>query len=143
MGLLRIFLLLSTTLFCGIPFSTHAESLTDRQAITDTMDNFYHWDHKGGADFAKRSLAESVRYNRISKEGEHISYSVDFAYKGKGVNAYIPYIVELDIYGNMAVVKSVHHYDEKRSYLKAFVLHKLAQGWRITNVSWGKITPEK
>lgn len=138
MTLLRMFLLLSI-----MPFYTHAASLTDRQKITSAMDNFYQWDYTGKKEFAEKSLAHSVLYNRVSKEGKHISYAVQFQWEGKGVDAYKSYITGLDIYGDMAVVKAIHHYQEKGAYLKAFVLHKLAQGWRITHVSWGEITPEK
>jgi hypothetical protein len=138
MTIFRILLLLSI-----IPFYTHAESLTDRQKIINAMGYFHQWDFTGSKELAEKSVEKSVRYNRVSKEGKHISYTPDFEWKGKGVDAYLPIIIGLDIYGGMAVVRVVHHHEEKGRYLKAIIFHKLAEGWRITNVSWGKITPEK
>jgi hypothetical protein len=126
-----------------IPFHLEAETLTDRQQISQTMKSFYQWDHTGGIDNANKSFAASVLYNRIGEQGNHITYTPNFDYKGAGENAYLPIIVDMDIYGKMALVRSVHHYEGKGRYLKAFVLHKLQQGWRITNVSWGKLTPHE
>lgn len=136
MAIIRLLLLLVIA-----SFPAFADS--DREEIAQVMADFQQWDHLGGVERAKKSLAKTVRYNYVDKEGKHVSYTVDFAYQGKGKAAYKPYIVALDIYGNMAVVKAIHHYNNEQAYLKAFVLHKLAQGWQITNVSWGQITPDK
>jgi len=130
-------------LLCLLPFYASAEALTDRQRINQVMDSFYQWDHTGGTHNAENSLAHTVRYNRLDEGGKHIAYSIDFNYEGKGKNAYQHFIAGLDIYGKMAVVRSIHYHAGKGSYLKTFILHKLTQGWRITNVSWGKITPEE
>ena len=123
------------------PFFTSANIDGDRDQIVELMKHFHQWDQTGGKERMSTIFAEDVRYNRVDEQGNFIGYSVDPDYKGRGKDAYIPFIIELDIYGNMAIVKTLHHYPAKGSYIKAFVLHQLKSGWRITNVSWGAITP--
>jgi hypothetical protein len=134
----KLFILILIT----ISFSTTAQPLSDRQQIVDTMEVFHQWDYTGKKEFAEKSLASSVKYHKIGKEGDHISYSVDFDWKGKGVDAYNSYITGLDIFGNIAIVKAIHYHQEKGQYVKVFILHKLKQGWRITSVAWGKYSPD-
>lgn len=114
----------------------------DRTEVVDVMQSFYQWDMEGGAEIAKAIFSQSAKYNRVDQNKKHIAYSVDPTWTGKGKDAYKPYIVGLEIFGNMAIVRSLHHYDKRGAYTKVFILHKLVDGWQITNVSWGAITPE-
>ncbi len=117
----------------------------DRSAIIAAIDCFTTWDLEGGtAQSVEPCLAKDVMYQRVNQKGELIRYTPDFAYEGKGKSDYVPYVTELEIFGGLAIVKvHKHRGAPNKAYMKALILYKLAEGWRITNVIWGDITPEQ
>ena len=136
----HILIILTTSLLLGF---SHAYA-SDRTEITEAIDCFVNWDREGGtAETVKPCVSEKVQYQRVNDQGELILYTPDFKFEGKGLDDYVPYLTELEIFGNMAIVKThKHRTAPKPTYMKAFILYKLKDGWRITNVVWGGITPE-
>ena len=131
-----------------LPLGAHADdhagqALNDRATILAAIECFTKWDLEGGTEESVAPcLSKDVVYQRVNQNGELIRYTPGFAYDGKGKNDYVPYITELEIFGNMAIVKvHKHRTPPNNAYMKAFVLYDLAEGWRITNVVWGGITP--
>lgn len=122
-----------------------AEASTDREQIVDAINCFITWDREGGdADSVAPCMSKDVVYQRVNDEGELLRYTPGFDYEGKGLDDYVPYITETEIFGNMAMVKTHKHRAAPKSpYMKAFILYRLKDGWRITNVVWGGITPQK
>jgi len=116
----------------------------DRATILAAIECFTKWDLEGGAaQSVAPCLAKDVVYQRVNQKGELIRYTPGFDYEGKGKTDYVPYITELEIFGNMSLVKvHKHRVAPQTPYMKAFVLYNLADGWRITNVIWGGITPQ-
>ncbi|MEM9314751.1 MAG: hypothetical protein AAGA95_09000 [Pseudomonadota bacterium] len=122
-----------------------AHAATDREQVLAAIDCFITWDREGGdAESVAPCLSTDVVYQRVNDRGELLRYTPGFDYQGKGLDDYVPYITEAEIFGNMAIVKTHKHRSApKRPYMKAFILYRLREGWRITNVVWGGITPER
>lgn len=122
-----------------------AQAATDREEIISAINCFIDWDREGGtAETLAPCVVADVVYQRVNAEGELIRYTPGFDYDGKGIDDYVPYITETEIFGNMAMVKTHKHREPPGNpYMKAFILYRLKEGWRITNVVWGGITPAK
>ena len=119
--------------------------LSDRAQIIAAVACFTNWDREGGnAESVAPCIYEKVAYQRVNDKGELLVYTPEFESEGKGIDDYTPYVTELEIFGNMAIVKThKHRAAPKWPYMKAAILYKLKDGWLITNVVWGGITPEK
>ena len=138
--------LLSLSLLFMISQNTYAADYSsDRADIVAAIQCFTNWDLNGGNDESvEPCIDKQVVYQRVNLKGELIRYTPAFEYEGKGADDYVPYITELEIFGNMAIVKThKHRATPNKPYMKAFILYRLAEGWRITNVVWGGVTPEK
>lgn len=134
--------ILSVTLI--LLLSMNSALASDRSDIVAAIDCFISWDREGGTpETVKPCVSDKVQYQRVNDQGELILYTPDFNFDGKGLDDYVPYVTGLEIFGNMAIVKThKHRAAPKYAYMKAFILYKLNDGWRITNVVWGGITPE-
>ena len=137
--------IVALALLLALPATASAQALTDREQIIAAIDCFITWDREGGdAESVAPCLSRDVVYQRVNDSGELIRYTPGFDYEGKGLDDYVPYITEAEIFGNMAIVKThKHRQAPKSAYMKAFILYRLKEGWRIANVVWGGITPEK
>jgi len=124
--------------------SMNLAQASDRSEITAAIDCFMSWDREGGTpESVQPCVSDKVQYQRVNDQGELIVYTPDFNFDGKGLDDYVPYVTALEIFGNLAMVKThKHRAAPKTAYMKAFILYKLKDGWRITNVIWGGITPE-
>lgn len=138
-------LILLTGLF-SVLSSQQALASDDREQISQVMQCFSKWDIDGGtAAEAEKCISPDVRYQRNDK-GEIKAYTPDLNWKGKGKEALEAHLLDINVYNDMAVVTVLNRYNpgvDERHFVKTFILYKLKQGWRITNVVWGKRTPEK
>jgi hypothetical protein len=137
-----------STLVLGLAlFAPAAAADSDREQIKAAMECFYQWDLYGGAERSSKCIADSVLYHRIDENGAHSYGTPDLdSDTGKGADAVIHNLVDIDIYNDMAVVTSLHRYQPespRNTYMKSIVLYKLAEGWRIANVVWGRVSHEK
>lgn len=114
------------------------DTLSDREEINQVMITFFKWDTEGGVVSAENSLSKTALYHFVNDKGQHETFPADFDFKGKGKDAPEHDIVDIDIYDNMAVVTVLLRY-KKNTYMKTFILYKLLQGWRITNLAWGSL----
>lgn len=139
----RIIATAACLLLSNVTLAAHGS--TDREEIIAAINCFTTWDLEGGnAASVAPCMSQDVVYQRVNDKGELIRYTPGFDYEGKGRDDYVPYITETEIFGNLAIVKTHKHRDAPKSpYMKAFLLYKLKDGWRITNVVWGSITPAK
>ncbi|MFK8031214.1 MAG: hypothetical protein AB8G18_13345 [Gammaproteobacteria bacterium] len=134
-----ILLILSALAFTP---TVHAD--TDREEIKEAMECFYKWDLYGGKENSSRCIADNVLYHRVDQDGKH-AYSTPKldGTSGKGEGALKHKLVDINIYNDMAVVTSLHLYQPespRNTYMKHLVLYKLADGWRVSSVSWGRVT---
>lgn len=119
-----------------------AQESSDRAQINETMQSFFKWDLEGGVDNANKALSKTVLYHRINDKGQHATNTPNFDWEGKGKDAHQHNIVDIDIYNDMAVVTALLRYNPqspRNTYMKTFILYKLSQGWRVTNVTWGRV----
>ncbi|WOJ97675.1 hypothetical protein R0137_03655 [Congregibacter brevis] len=124
--------------------TAQAQTLSDREAIKAAMECFYQWDLYGGKENSSKCISDTVIYHRIDENGGHaFGTPVLDNDSGKGADALIHNLVDIDIYNDMAVVTSLHRYQPeapRNTYVKNLVLFKLAEGWRISSVAWGRVT---
>jgi len=125
--------------------TAHAD--TDREQIKAAMECFYQWDLYGGKENSSKCIADNVQYHRVTQEGEHSfgTPTLDSP-TGKGEGTLVHNLVDIDVYNDMAVVTSLHRYmpdSPRNTYMKTLVLYKLKEGWRISSVSWGRVTPDQ
>lgn len=136
---------LAAVLMLGLTLVTvNAHAETDREQIKAAMECFYQWDLHGGEENSSKCISDTVLYHRIDDKGAH-SYGTPTldSDTGKGADAVIHHLIDIDIYNDMAIVTSLHRYQPeapRNTYVKSFVLFKLAEGWRITNAAWGRVT---
>ena len=134
------------TLVVAILLANLSWASNDRTEIHQAMQCFFQWDLNGGtAEEAQKCILENVQYQRIVDGNLDIG-SPGLEFKGKGADAHRFNILNIDIYNDVAFVNALLRYNpgpEESPYVKTFVLYKLKQGWRVTNVLWGKPTPEK
>ena len=135
----------NTPVFAQANETVAAVNVNERTQVVYAIECFLKWDREGGTkESVKPCMHEQVVYQRVNAEGELIRYTPEFTFEGKGLDDYVPYITELEIFGNLAIVKTHKHRTAPNwPYMKAFILYRLNEGWRITNVVWGGITPEK
>ncbi len=134
-----------TFLLVIIGFSTPAAfAQTDREQIKAAIECFYTWDLHGGKENSSKCISDNVQYHRVDQDGKHAHGTPPLdGESGKGADALIHHLIDIDIYNDMAVVTSLHRYmpeSPRNTYVKNLVLHKLAVGWRITSVAWGRVT---
>ncbi|MEM9533948.1 MAG: hypothetical protein AAGA23_23745 [Pseudomonadota bacterium] len=132
------------TLTFALLLASAAHAETDREQIKAAMECFYQWDLHGSKEHSSKCISETVLYHRIDQDGQH-SYGTPPLDNptGKGADAVIHNLLDIDIYNDMAVVTSLHRYQPEapeNTYVKNIILYKLATGWRITNVAWGRVT---
>lgn len=137
--------ILLALVFASATTAVHAD--TDREDIKAVVECFYNWDIHGGEKYSSQCMSDTVLYHRIDQDGKH-SYGTPplDSPSGKGVDAIKHNLIDIDIYNDMAVVTSLHRYmpeSPRNTYVKNLVLFKLADGWRITNVSWGRVTNDQ
>ena len=109
----------------------------DREAILETIKNFYIGDHTGSISHKKASMHEMGAYRYVNKEGEYAespfrldSDSADPHYKEE--------LLSIEIYDKVALARL--RLDQFRTELpeyKLMILHKAADDWKITSISWG------
>ena len=135
-------LLLLTFIVIQSSYAQSDNKQSDREQINQTMSSFFKWDLEGGVDNAEKALSKTVLYHRLNEKREHVTNTPNFDWEGKGKNAHEHNIVDVDIYKDMAVVTVLLRYNPQsasNTYMKTFILYKLAQGWRVTNVTWGSV----
>ncbi|MFK8014750.1 MAG: hypothetical protein AB8G17_04875 [Gammaproteobacteria bacterium] len=128
-------------------FAPTAYAQSDREQIKAAMECFYQWDLYGGKEHSSKCISDTVLYHRIDENGQHSHGTPQLDKEdGKGAEAVIHNLLDIDIYNDMAVVTSLHRYQPespRNTYVKNIVLFKLADGWRITNVAWGRVTNQQ
>ncbi|MFK7886809.1 MAG: hypothetical protein AB8G16_08080 [Gammaproteobacteria bacterium] len=136
------------TLVLGLAFiAPTALADSDREQIKAAMECFYQWDLYGGKENSSKCISDTVLYHRIDENGQH-AYGTPTLDNdtGKGADALVHHLIDIDIYSNMAVVTSLHRYQPeapRNTYVKNIVLFKFADGWRISSVAWGRVTNDQ
>ena len=109
----------------------------DRAAVHTAIKNFFIGDHTGSVKHKKLSMHEKGAYRYVTRDGKYGDGVFSFK-EGDSDQTYTEELLDVEIYGNMALVKCRLNRDNAPlpSY-KLFTLHKFEVGWRITTITWG------
>lgn len=116
-----------------------AEPSSDRQAVLETIKNFYIGDQTGSTDHKKLSMHPSGAYRYVDKEGKYIEsqFNVD---SDNSDPTYKEELLSVEVYQNVALARLRLEKKAKPDAVpeyKLMTLHKTEEGWRITGISWG------
>ena len=109
----------------------------DREAILETVKNFYIGDHTGSLEYKKKSLHPEGAYRYVDKEALYQESQFRFE-ESRGDTIYVEELLSVEIYETVALarLRLVNQRRDEAEY-KLMTLHKTAEGWLITGISWG------
>lgn len=110
---------------------------SDRQAILETIKDFYIGDHTGSIAHKKRSMHEKGAYRYVNKAGEYSESTFQLDSDNADPN-YKEELLSVEIYDKVALARL--RLDQFRMELpeyKLMVLHKANSKWKITSIMWG------
>ena len=139
---LAVFILFTSTSYAqGMEDSTKKSSLrtdfSDRQAILQTIENFYIGDHTGSIKHKKLSMHENGAYRYVNKNGEYSESKFRLDSDDADPN-YKEELLSVEIYDKVALARL--RLDQFRAELpeyKLMTLHKVSGEWKITSIAWG------
>jgi len=110
---------------------------SDRQAIIESIENFFIGDHTGSVKHKKLSMHEKGAYRYVNRAGEY-SEGVFQLDSNDADPGYEEELQSIEIYDRLALarIRLVHDGAEVPSY-KLLTLHKVKSEWKITSITWG------
>lgn len=110
---------------------------SDRQAIINTINNFYIGDHTGSIKHKKLSMHEKGAYRYVNKNGEYSESVFQLDSDNSDIN-YKEELLSIEIYDKLAVARlRLDQFKSKSIEYKLMILHKADGQWKITSISWG------
>ncbi len=116
---------------------TYDSEFTDRQAVIETIKNFYIGDHTGSIEHKKLSMHEEGAYRYVNRNGEYGESIFNLESDSADPN-YQEELLSIEIYQNVALARL--RLDQFRTDVpeyKLMILHKIQGEWKITTISWG------
>ncbi len=116
---------------------TYDSEFTDRQAVIETIKNFYIGDHTGSIEHKKLSMHENGAYRYVNRDGEYGESIFNLDSDSADPN-YQEELLSIEIYQNVALARL--RLDQFRTDVpeyKLMILHKIQGEWKITTLSWG------
>lgn len=117
--------------------NTLETDFSDRQAIINTIKNFYIGDHTGSIKHKKRSMHKKGAYRYVNKDGKY----VESVFKLDSDNAdpnYKEELLSIEIYDKLALARlRLDQFRSKIPEYKLMMLHKADGEWKITSITWG------
>lgn len=112
---------------------------SDREQVNQAIQCFFDWDKTGNPDTGKKCVYEGILFQYVNKEGSIGKFTPKLLNDGdQGV---VHRLLDLDIYNDLAVVTALTQHapiSDDNTYMKNITLHKTIDGWRVTNVFWGR-----
>ncbi len=138
---LFILILLTSSLYAQkteemVEESTLETDFSDRQAIIRTTENFFIGDHTGSIEHKKLSMHEKGAYRFVNRNGEYSEYVFDLD-SDDADTSYKEELLSIEIYGKLALVRLRLAENTGGRHYKLLTLHKTADEWKITTISWG------
>lgn len=109
---------------------------SDRKAIIKTTENFFIGDHTGSIKHKKLSMHEKGAYRFVNNKGEYSEYTFDLD-SDDSDTSYKEELLDITIYGKVALVKLRLAEVKGGQHYKMFTLHKFKDAWKITTITWG------
>ena len=116
---------------------TYDAEFTERQAVLETIKNFYIGDHTGSIEHKKLSMHEEGAYRYVNRNGEYGESIFNLESDSADPN-YQEELLSIEIYQNVALARL--RLDQFRTDVpeyKLMILHKIQGEWKITTISWG------
>ena len=114
-----------------------ASDFSDRQAIMETIKNFYIGDHTGSIKHKKMSMHEKGAYRYINKNGEY-SESIFRLDSDNADPNYKEELLSIEIYDKVALARlRLDQFKMDEPEYKLMTLHKAGGQWKITSITWG------
>jgi len=144
----QIVVLIIMSFFTVISLSAQAEigdtgttledaDFKDRDAVHTAIKNFFIGDHTGSVEHKKLSMHEKGAYRYVTRDGKYGDGVFSFD-QGDSDQSYTEELLDVEIYGNMALVKCrLNRINASKPSYKLFTLHKFGEDWRITTITWG------
>jgi len=114
-----------------------SQDFADRQAILQTIEDFYIGDHTGSIKHKKSSMHKDGAYRYVDKNGKYNESQFQLDSDSADPN-YKEELLSIEIYDKVALARL--RLDQFRSDLpeyKLMTLHKTSEGWKITSIAWG------
>ncbi|GAB5518637.1 MAG: hypothetical protein RhofKO_08880 [Rhodothermales bacterium] len=109
----------------------------DRQAILETIDNFYIGDHTGSLEYKQKSLHPEGAYRYVDREGNYQESQFQLV-ESRGDTLYQEELLSIEIYETVALARlRLENQRREEAEYKLMTLHKTESGWLITGISWG------
>ena len=125
---------LTVTLFSQTPKD---KASSDRDAVKQTIENFYIGDHTGSLEHKKASMHPEGAYRYVDKSGVYKESQFRLE-ESKGDTMYVEELLSVEIYENVALARlRLENQRREEAEYKLMTLHKTAEGWLITGISWG------
>ena len=118
------------------PFSFQPLS-PDRDAILETIENFYIGDHTGSLEHKMKSMHPDGAYRYIDENGEYQESQFRLV-ESRGDTVYVEELLSIEIYETVALARlRLENQRREEAEYKLMTLHKSNAGWRITSIAWG------
>jgi len=109
----------------------------DRQAILETIENFYIGDHTGSLEYKLKSLHPEGAYRYVDREGSYQESQFQLV-ESRGDTLYQEELLSIEIYETVALARlRLENQRREEAEYKLMTLHKTEAGWLITGISWG------
>ncbi len=127
----------STLLAQGGDAPNTKTDFSDRQAILTTIENFYIGDHTGSIEHKRLSMHENGAYRYVNKAGEYKESQFQLDSDNADPN-YREELLSVEIYDKLALARlRLDQFRMDEPEYKLMTLHKTAEGWKITSITWG------
>ena len=124
-------------LFLLINTQSDASPSPDRQAILETIENFYIGDHTGSLEHKVQSMHPEGAYRYVDKNGDYQESQFRLV-ESKGDTIYVEELLSIEIYETVALARlRLENQRREEAEYKLMTLHKTSEGWLITGISWG------
>jgi len=110
---------------------------SDRQAVINTIKNFYIGDHTGSIKHKKLSMHKNGAYRYVNKDGKYIESVFRLDSDNSDTN-YKEELLSIEIYDKLALARlRLDQFRSKLPEYKLMTLHKIDDEWKITSITWG------
>ncbi|MCC6243286.1 MAG: nuclear transport factor 2 family protein [Gemmatimonadaceae bacterium] len=109
----------------------------DRDAIIQTINNFYVGDHTGSIEHKQKSMHPRGAFRFVDKAGNYQESTFQLV-ASKGDTLYKEELLSIEIYETVALAR-LRLASKRRpdAEYKLMTLHKTNGAWLITGISWG------
>lgn len=109
----------------------------DRDAIQQTIRDFYIGDHTGSVEHKRRSMHPQGAYRFVTRTGEYQENKFQLV-ASPGDTMYTEELLSIEIYETVALARlRLASRRRPEAEYKLMTLHKTNGAWLITGISWG------